>query len=253
MWVTGRPGELRRMISACSRLMLDLHIGREAVEVHHQAGILPIVGRPVGGVHRRRDLVEVVVLLAPEDRAPGGVQAGDVVVEASAQPRAERPCAVGAVAARRAVTAELVVGLPCDDVRVVAQRHGHSLDDAPGVGAIAGVVLACVLTLTPLLHLPVALDLVDVRVHVVQPGGIGGRGGAEDGLDAVAAQEVDRLLQPAEVELPLAGLHAVPGELGHADAGDAGLLHQASVGLPTFMRPVFGVVGDAEDHEMTLL
>ena len=71
--------------------------------------------------------------------------------------------------------------------------------------------------------------------------------------EVFAGLEATIMLSEMEVELPLAGFHAMPGKLGHADAGDASLLHQASVGFPTFMRPMFRVVSDAEDHGLTLL
>jgi hypothetical protein len=111
------------------------------------------------------------------------------------------------------------------------------------------MVLARVLALPELLDPPVGRHLVDVGELAVQPGGVGGRRRAEEGLNAVPPERFDGLAQPVEIERAVGRLHPVPGELAHADADDARLLHQFRIDRPALDRPVFGVVIDSKQHE----
>ena len=228
----------------------DLHVGRVTVEIEHQAGVGAVVGGAIGGVARGINLVKAVVLLAPKGGAPGGVERVDIVVETLAQPVLKADLAVPAVAAHRAVAAKFVVGLPAHHVRVVAQRAHHLFRNAPRVLAIAGVVLARVLPLAKLYNRAVALDLVQVGMFGVQPGRIGRRGRAEDGLDAIPGIQVDRPAQPVKLELALHRLHAVPGKLAHPHPRDTCLLHQTGVGLPALLGPVLGIVRCSQYHHV---
>ena len=53
----------------------------------------------------------------------------------------------------------------------------------------------------------------------------------------------------AKSKRPWLRLHAMPRELGHADAGDARFGHELRIDRPTLARPVFGVVGDSQEHD----
>ena len=105
-------------------------VGGEAREVELLGGV------GVGGRHAwRQHLLEVVVALGPERRAPRVVEPRHVVVVPAAQPRAERRRAGVAVAAG-VVAAELVGHVPQGERRVVAVALGHPGAQLQGVLAV---------------------------------------------------------------------------------------------------------------------
>ncbi len=96
------------------------------------------------------------------------------------------------------------------------------------------------------LDAPVGAHRQDLRVSVDQPRRRGGSRRAEDHLQAVPAQDLDRLVEPAEVERRLRRLESSPGELRQTDDGESGVGHQRGVDLPPPLRPLLRVVSDAE-------
>ena len=77
------------------------------------------------------------------------------------------------------------------------------------------------------------------------------RGGrAENHLHAVLRGQSDVLLQPVELVLALLGLHEGPRELAHVDEFHAELAHVGHVARPLALRPGFGIVIDADGHQI---
>ena len=138
------------------------------------------------------------------------------------------------------LAAELVVGLPADDIGRLGEVLGHGPRDALGEPPVIGVRIAVVLAAAPDDLRAVGLGPQGLGVLLGDPGGHDGGGGAEDHVDAVAGEQLDRVIQPAEVELALARLHVDPGELRQPDNVEAGLLHEPGVGLPSLAGPVSG-------------
>jgi hypothetical protein len=103
--------------------------GEEAAVVDDVCGVQ--VGGGVGP--REGDLVIGAVGLGPEGGAPGAVQGGDVGPVLVSEEVDELLAAVGAVALGE-VAIDFVIGLPADDVGVVATVDGE------GAGDVAGVV-----------------------------------------------------------------------------------------------------------------
>ena len=68
-----------------------------------------------------------------------------------------------------------------------------------------------------------------------------GAGGEIDG-DAGLTKLVDDAVEPIEVVHAFFGLKLGPGEDGHGDEVDAGLLHEGYIFVPHFLRPLVGVV-----------
>jgi hypothetical protein len=101
-------------------------VGGESVEVDDLARVPARQGQA-----RRQDLGEVAVLLAPERRAPRGVQALDRLV-AGAEPAPEGLGAL-VVVAERVVAAEFVRHVPELDGGVRAVALGDALDEFEGV------------------------------------------------------------------------------------------------------------------------
>ena len=84
---------------------------------------------------------------------------------------------------------EFVVGLPADDVRIILEMPCHGTRDADGFFLKSRVVGAAVLA-AAMNHGPSAfIDAHPVRVISGQPERWSGRGGAENGLDAVTTEK----------------------------------------------------------------
>jgi hypothetical protein len=146
------------------------------------------------------------------------------------------------------MTAELVVKLPSDNRRALGIVLSHGPHDAVRELAIDGAGGA-ILPAHAKGHSPaVAVDPHDLGIAGAEPGGRCGRWRAENGLDAVASQEIDGVIEPAEFVAPFFGLEQGPGELGHAHDADARLAHQARIGLPTSARPVLRIIVYAIVH-----
>lgn len=117
--VRGVPGDDVTL----GEVALQKHVGGEAPEVQHLSGVLQVVGAA-----SRENRLPAVVALAPEVRAPGGVEGvqGAVLL---AQPAAEGDGRLVAVIGR----AVLVVDVPHREGGVAAVAGGQVLGDGGGV------------------------------------------------------------------------------------------------------------------------
>src|SRR5207244_915508 len=188
-----------------------------------------------------RDLVPVVVLLAPERRAPDLVHHVERFV-ALQQPPLEGVAAAVAVAA----PAELVVDLPRDHALVGAEALCERADDPSGRLAERRPVRTVVTPLPKRLRATVGAHRQDLRMAGDEPRGRRRGRSAEDDLEPFGCEHADRLVEPGELELARARLEARPRELTEAHHPEPGLRHQLRVDTPTLARPLLGVVRGAE-------
>ena len=221
------------------------------VETHHLVGAEPAEREDMGrirlghGAPRQADPVDPVVLHGPEHVPPCAIQGVGRLVALRA-PLAERGARAFRVADRGVVAAVLVVRLPCDHVRIRAVALGEQAHDAAAFLAVSVVAEAVVAARTEPPHFPPRADRRHVGVAVDHPARR--RGGRRPQHDSQPgrAQGLDRPVEPVEPELSGLRLEARPGELADAHAADAGPYHARRVLGPDRLRPVLGVVADAE-------
>ena len=228
----------------------DVQLG--PVEAHHLVGREPSPGHAVGGArlrhrpHRQLDLVEAAVFHGPEHIAPGGVQGRHVAV-AGLQPDPE-----GVPRHRRGgqggvMAAQLVVRLPAHHAGMLAVALGQGGDDAAAglqIGLAGEVVVPAGAEPPGPPRLRVHGQHVRMPVH--QPFGRGGRRRADHHFQPRVGQDVEGVVEPAEVVVSGRRLEAGPGELPHPHIGEAERLHPAGVLGPHLARPVFGIVADPQ-------
>ncbi len=163
----------------------------------------------------------------------------------------------------RAVSADGVVNLPGDELRMVTERLGHGRHDAPGVipisvaGQADGAPRALVFPNT------MFVERQNFRMFPGEPDR--GRGGwcSEDNLDVLARHDVHDAAQPEKIKLALLGFADAPGKFTHADDVDPGLRHQGCVTIPNGLRvlggatvgedPMFGIIINAKIHNLNPL
>src|SRR5688500_209900 len=75
------------------------------------------------------------------------------------------------------------------------------------------------------------------------PGGWTRRRGAKRRCNPRGSQLLDHALQPIEAELAGQRLEARPGKLSHTNDGKSSFLHQADLFGPSFLWPMFGIIG----------
>ena len=233
------------------QLAQDRHL--LAVERHHLVRREPPPVEPVRRVrlgHGQRgqvDLVEAAVDLAPEHRAPGGVQRVDRRV-ARGQPAPEPlPRRLGQ-AQHGVVAAVFVVGLPGDHGGVLAVALGDRAADAARLGAVAGVREAVVPPRAEAARAALQVDRYHVRHPVHQP--LRRRRGRRAHHDAEAGgvQRLDRFIQPVPGEDTRLGLDHAPREFRDPHDADAHRVHAPRVFGPLRAWPVFGVIADTQLH-----
>ena len=226
------------------------HVALGAVVVQQgvggEAGEVQLLGR-VG--HRRRDpgrqhLVERRVVLAPEGGAPGVVELLDVAVpvgEPAAEGRGRHVAPAPPV-----VAAQLVGHVPQPHRRVPTVAARHLLDERQRVLAEHRRAGAPRLPAARPQRVPGVVDREDLRVGDGQPRrGCGRRRGHVDG-DAAVGQQLDDLVEPAEVELARPRLQERPREHAERHEPDTGRLHEPHVLAPHRARPLLGVVVAAQ-------
>ena len=89
----------------------------------------------------------------------------------------------------------------------------------------------------------------DVGMRIDQPFGRCGRGSAEDDLQPLPRERVDGAVQPVEMELAARGFQTAPGELADPHAAEAEAGHLPRILGPARLRPMFGIVADAQMHD----
>ena len=199
------------------------------------------------GQPRRKDLVPVSVVLAPERRAPCVVESSHGPVPRT-QPATERNGGVVAVAAP-VVGAELVGHVPHRQGRMVPIPLRHRFnEDQSALSEHRGARAPRLPTSRPQ---PVTrvVHRQDLRVGPRQPRGRRCRGGGQVHRDPAGVEQAEHLVEPAEVEGPLARLQEGPGEDCDRGERDAGLTHEPYVLRPDLSRPLFGVVVTAREPD----
>ncbi len=210
-------------------------VAREPVEVEQLGRVAERRRGP-----RRHDLLERVVPLRPERRAPRPIELVDRAV-LRREPLAERGRRHVAVAAAH-VASVLVVHVPQLERRMLGVPLHQSRDELPRPLAVHGRARA------------VLLATADRQSHAVLGHGQrlgmphrepwrrrrGGRG--EVDADPVRVQEVEHLVEPGEVVLARTRLEARPREDADRGEVDAAAPHEPHVLVPHLPRPLLGVV-----------
>ena len=235
-----------RTMMAENCFLLDVEadhlVAVEAAEVEDVGGI-GLGDRCAGKV----DLVEAAIFLRPEDRTPGGVQRGHRAV-ARIKPTAEGGRCVRGKALVAAMVAELIVGLPHHDGGVLAIAAGQRLSDA---GALAAIGLRGEAVMPAGAKTARAAMLVlreNLRIEVNQPFGRRGGRRAEDDAEALGVQGFNGAVEPTPVEAAGFRLQPRPGKLADPHEAQPQRAHHPGVFGPVGLRPVFGIVADAELH-----
>src|SRR5687767_10469503 len=105
---------------------------------------------------------------------------------------------------------KFVVGLPTDHGIVASIMFGQSTGDAPAMLSEQGVGKVRVLPRSMAQGLPALITAQQVRMAVRQPARRGRRGSAEDGVDAVRAEDGNGFIEQGKVIPPLLGLQQAP-------------------------------------------
>ncbi|OQA46003.1 MAG: hypothetical protein BWY52_01008 [Chloroflexi bacterium ADurb.Bin325] len=234
--VVGDPdalAQLRAQRIDLHLLVLAIALGDETLPVEHQPRVVV--------ADRRGDLLPVGVGLAPVGGGPARVQLVQAAV-ARLEKGLELAPALGAVAD----PVVLVIELPADDVRVLAEALAHHGRDPPAVALIDGRVDAEVAAVAVLRAAAILVHGQRLGVRLGQPGRRRGRRRAEHDRDAGLRQLIHRALQPVQVELAVRRLHGRPGKLAQPRHVEAGLLHEPDVLRPPRFGPVFRVIGGAQ-------
>ena len=122
-------------------------------------------------------------------------------------------------------------------------KGGHIAADMFAVNRIGLAVMVAAAEET-LLSAPVGG--LDLRIAVDDPLGRRGRGRTEDDVDALGRQDADGFVQILKMEFAFPGLKLLPGELRHADDLDAHVVHHLRINSPAILRPVLGIIVNAE-------
>ena len=96
---------------------------------------------------------------------------------------------------------------------------------------------------------PLDIDGRDLGMAIHQPFRRRRGRRAQDDLETRGAERVDRATQPRKFEPPRLRLQPAPGEFADANIANAHLAHSSRVVRPQGLRPMFGIVADAE-HAM---
>lgn len=159
-----------------------------------------------------QDIVERLVLIRPEDSALGGVHGFDCSVFIL-QPCPEALDCVLIIRPHCAMTPELVVQLPCRDGRIAPVSLGKNPRDVLTQLAVRRRAEAVVPARAKGIGGVGDVDEHGTRVIVDKPVRGGGSWCANDGLETVAFQELDRFIKHREVVDALLGLQDGPVEL----------------------------------------
>ena len=139
-----------------------------------------------------------------------------------------------------------IVGLPCGNMRVAAITFGHGGDDPRTVSAIAHVREIIVAARAETTGPPLRIHRQHVGVAVQHPACRGGGGRAQHHLQPMAAQRVNRAVQPFPVIGGGGGFHPCPSEFANTHPCQAKGRHAGGILVPLRLGPMFGVVADAQ-------
>ncbi len=192
----------------------------------------------------RLDLIPISIGLAPENCAPGLVELIERVIFCL-QPLAEGTGARTAVAAGGAVAAKLIIDLPADDIWVAPVAGSHRRNNLLGVLAITRAVGAVMSPRSIAQAASLDINREDIRVCPAQPGWWRCCWRAENDLQPLFSQHIDRSIEPVPVELALAWFHNCPGKFCDPHKRYPSLFHELGIQRPALLRPVFGVVAHA--------
>ncbi len=125
----------------------------------------------------------------------------------------------------RVVSADAVVNLPGDELRMIPQSLDHGLDDAPGIIPKSVAVQTDGPARAFVFDLAAFVERKNIRMFLGEPDGRGGGGRAEHHADAVTPHDVHDTAEPEEIVVAFFGFAQPPGEFPDADDVDAGLGH----------------------------
>ncbi len=137
----------------------------------------------------------------------------------------------------------LIVDLPAQHVGIVSETLGQLFGDFARKFAIFGIGEVELLPISVFGAVAFFVDPQRLGIFLRKPGRRGRGGSANHAVDAVFRGSSDGPIQPVEIVLTFAGLHAAPGKFAHAHHVDSGLLHQSEVGVPSRLWPLFRVPG----------
>ena len=226
---------------------VEQHIVAESLEIQFLSGIDHAVG-----AHEARDehFVEAVHLLPPEGGAPSRVERVDGAVFALTPLAEGGQGVVGVVFA--VVPAIFVAHVPSRHIWIVAIAFGEFTTHGKRICFEYRAGRAPRLTRAGVDLMTVFVSRKNLRMAFVQPKRSGGGGGSKIDRDARFAELVDDAVEPAEVPAVLGGLDAIPAKNRQGHGVDTGLLHQADVVVPDFLRPLVGIVVATERYATSI-
>ena len=228
--------------AALQAAVLPHALGPESLGIQLHVG----VHYPIGGGSRQIHLIEAVVGLVPECRAPGVVEFiyGSVsLFHKSAEGRMVR-FAVELVG----LAVELVVYLPAYDAVPAAVVLCDLLYDDRGLLTVYPAVVV-VVPPEPVSDQSAVLEGVEhLRILLCEPCGRSCRGSAEDDLYICLLSDVQKAVEEGEVENSLLRLELIPCKFCDPDDGYAVFQHPSQVVRPQFAGPVFRVIAGAESE-----
>ena len=182
-----------------------------------EVGLAPVAGRPV--------CVEIVEGLVLRFEPVLKVRAGVVVI---------------------ADVGVFVVDLPSGDVGVVSEALRHLFGDAARELPVAGRIPTELLAIAVFIADAVLVNAQRIGILLRKPRRRRGRGRSKHGDDVMARRCGDGVVEPVEIELAFARLHAAPGEFANAHHADVRLFHERKISFPARFGPLFGIPRCAE-------
>ena len=224
------------------------------LESHVQPGLKPFPVQALARIKRvivgrQCDFRPLRHLMAPEMRAPRGVEGGNGAIP-PAQPVVELGPASDTETLR---IPEFVIGLPTNDVRCCHEMFSHRSGNALGEQTVSSGGEAVVLAHAPGDPCAALLRGQRFRIFMCHPGWHDGGRRSEHGRDALLGQNGERIIEPGKIELSFCWLQARPGKFCQTHHVKPGLAHQLRVGRPTGRWPMFRIIIYTNIHVMFLL
>ncbi len=138
------------------------------------------------------------------------------------------------------MSAEAVVNLPGNQLRMVSQRPGHVFDQPLGSVPVGIIVEAGRPARAFVFDQTVLVERQNPGVLSRQPDGGSSGGRAQDNLDVLILHDVHDAAQPLKIVFTLLGFADAPGIFADADNIDAGLGHQFGIMFPSPLGFVSG-------------
>ena len=217
-----------------------IHVG-QAVEpqpLQLQMRVVPYIAG------HRRHLVKAVIGLAPSGQPPPPVQLLNGAVSLPQIPG--EFCTADSAEAAVPVEIDLIVDLPAQHLRILAEFFPQLLRNAGGIKPV-GLVVGAGVAAAAVLHSAAAVVPAHHRgIHLLQPDRRRGGGGTQNYPDPRLRQPVHHPPQPGEPEIALLRLHLTPGKFPDTHRRDTGLFHIFHIGELLLLIPAFRIVRSSQ-------